>query len=276
MLSERVRTELPEVSMLVAPKSSQHDIERVHSTRYVSQVFSGTLSQSEERRIGFPWSPSLVERSRRSAGATQAAAQAALRDGVSVNLAGGTHHAHQDFGSGFCVFNDIAIAIRDLQSQGLQRLAVLDLDVHQGDGTATIFESDTSVLTTSIHCETNFPFRKAMSDFDIGLVKGSSDSVYFEAMERVLHRIEVFKPQLLFYLAGADPYEADTLGHLAITKSGLLLRDERVLGWARQFETPIAIAMGGGYAHNIPDIVDIHFNTVRLALDHASEFNGTV
>lgn len=276
MLAERVRNELPEVNILVAPKSSRQDIERVHSRHYVSQVFDGTLSKSEERRIGFPWSPSLVERSRRSAGATQAAAQAALVDGVSVNLAGGTHHAHQDFGSGFCVFNDIGIAIKSLQKQGLQRLAVLDLDVHQGDGTATLFENDTTVLTTSIHCETNFPFRKASSDVDIGLPKGSTDRVYFNAMEQVLMRIEAFKPQLVFYLAGADPYEADSLGHLAITKSGLLLRDERALSWARQFETPMAIVMGGGYAQNIPDIVDIHFNTVRLALDHASEFNGTV
>lgn len=276
LLAERVRNELPEVSVLVAPKSSRQDIERVHSTHYVSQIFEGTLTKSEERRIGFPWSPSLVERSRRSAGATQAAAQAAITDGVSVNLAGGTHHAHADFGSGFCVFNDIGIAIRSLQSQGIQRLAVLDLDVHQGDGTAKLFESDVDILTTSIHCETNFPFRKAVSDVDVGLPKGSTDHVYLDALEQVLARIETFQPQLVFYLAGADPYEADTLGHLAITKSGLLLRDERALSWARQFETPMVIVMGGGYADNIPDIVDIHFNTVRLALDHASEFNGTV
>lgn len=276
LLAERVRAELPEVNILVAPKSTRTDIERIHSPAYVSQVFEGRLSKSEERRIGFPWSPSLVERSRRSAGATQAAAEAALLDGVSVNLAGGTHHAHRDFGSGFCVFNDIAIAIRSVQQQGLTRLAVLDFDVHQGDGTARLFESDPSVFTTSIHCETNFPFRKASSDLDIALPKGTSDTTYLNAVDKVLSQVESFKPSLIFYLAGADPYEDDTLGHLCLSKSGLLLRDERVLTWARQLSMPIAIVMGGGYAHRIPDIVDIHFNTVRLALDHASEFNGTV
>lgn len=276
LLATRVRRELPEINMLIAPPSSRADVQRVHAPLYVAQVFEGRLSKSEERRIGFPWSPSLVERSLRSAGATQAAAQSALLDGVSVNLAGGTHHAHRDFGAGFCVFNDVAIAVRALQHQGIEKLAVLDLDVHQGDGTAKIFESDPNVLTTSVHCATNFPFRKTASDLDIALPKGTTDAPYLDAVEQALLRLESHAPQVLFYLAGADPYELDTLGHLAVSKTGLLLRDERVFAWARQSSTPIVIVMGGGYAPNIPDIVEIHFNTVRLALNHASEFNGTV
>jgi acetoin utilization deacetylase AcuC-like enzyme len=276
LLSARVNCELPEISMLMAPASSREDIERVHASSYVSQVFDGTLSASEERRIGFPWSPSLVERSRRSVGATQAAAHSALLDGVSVNLAGGTHHAHHEFGSGFCVFNDIAIAIRVLQEKGIRRLAVLDLDVHQGDGTAALFEFDANVLTTSVHCGTNFPFRKIASDLDIALENGTGDEQYLDAVKYALARISVHGPDILFYLAGADPYVEDKLGHLSVSKSGLLLRDELVFTWARRTATPVAIVMGGGYATRIDDIVDIHFNTVRLALDHASAFNGMV
>ena len=276
LLAARVRRELPEISMLVAPASPRWDIEQVHALSYVNHVFDGSLSAADQRRIGFPWSPSLVERSRRSVGATQAASLSALLDGVSVNLAGGTHHAHHTFGSGFCVFNDIAIAARSLQRKGVLKLAVLDLDVHQGDGTAALFEFDGDVLTTSVHCGKNFPFRKAVSDLDIALEDGAGDEAYLEAVKQALARIDMHTPEFLFYLAGADPYIEDKLGHLSVSKSGLLLRDELVFAWARRTSTPVAIVMGGGYASSIDDIVDIHFNTVRLALDHASAFNGTV
>lgn len=274
LLAERVRSELPEVEMLVAPAIEREFIESVHSPDYVARVFGGRLSQSEQRRIGFPWSVSLVERSRRSAGATNAAATAALLDGVAVNLAGGTHHAHEDFGSGFCVFNDIAIAIRRLAGEGLSRFAVVDLDVHQGDGTAAIFESTPDVLTTSIHCESNFPFRKAKSDIDIALKRGCEDEAYLIELDELLKRVLAHRPDMVFFLAGADPFIGDKLGHLALSKQGLLLRDQKVLDWAKHHTLPLTICMGGGYAPDIPDIVDIHFNTVRLALSHSSEFNG--
>ncbi|MGB0647393.1 MAG: histone deacetylase [Bradymonadia bacterium] len=276
LLADRVRSELPEANILTAPAIDRELIESVHTPDYVARVFDGRLSPSEQRRIGFPWSQSLVERSRRSAGATNAAATSALEDGVSVNLAGGTHHAHADFGSGFCVFNDIAIAIHHLQKEGLDRFAVIDLDVHQGDGTATLFASAPDVMTTSMHCESNFPFRKAKSSIDIALKKGCKDEDYLTALNGLLTSVLAHRPEMVFFLAGADPFMGDKLGHLALSKYGLLLRDQTVLDWAKQNELPVTICMGGGYAPKISDIVDIHFNTVRLALAHSSELNGTL
>ncbi len=276
LLSERVKAELPEVEVLIAPAASRYAIERIHEATYVDKVFSGTLAPQQQRRIGFPWSKGLVERSRRSVGATMAASKAALVDGVSVNLAGGTHHAHADFGAGFCVFNDVAVAVEDVRKVGREKIAIIDCDVHQGDGTAKIFEDDPQTLTISIHGAQNFPFRKTKSNLDVALPNGAADDVYLQALRRALAVLEDFNPDMVFYVAGADPYEHDTLGHLKLSKEGLVLRDQTVLRTASRCNAPTVIVMGGGYATHIPDIVDIHFNTVRLALTSASAFNGTI
>ena len=276
LLSERVHGELPEIEVLTAPAASWDAIKRVHDHTYVKHVSRGTLTAREQRRIGFPWSLGLVERSRRSVGATMAASTAALSDGISVNLAGGTHHAHRDFGAGFCVFNDVAVSIEDMRQSGLETFAVLDCDVHQGDGTAKIFEHDESVMTVSLHGAENFPFRKTHSNLDIPLETGTNDNRYLAALEFALENVHRHAPEMLFYVAGADPYMGDKLGHLSLSKDGLLLRDQMVFRYARTQQVPVIAVMGGGYAEYIPDIVDIHFNTVRLALESASAFNGTM
>ena len=274
LLSKRVKLELSEVEVLVAPAISRTAVEYVHDKRYVADVFNGRLDEQAQRRIGFPWSKALVERSRRSVGATVAASHAALVDGVSVNLAGGTHHAHHDFGSGFCVFNDVAIAIDQMKRVGVKQFAVVDCDVHQGDGTAKLLENDEQVLTVSLHGAKNFPFRKMNSSIDIALPQGITDQPYLAALRKVLYQVDSFAPEMIFYVAGADPFAGDKLGHLHLSKDGLSVRDQLVIDFARDRQMPLAITMGGGYAEDISDIVDIHFNTVRLALVSASAFNG--
>lgn len=251
----------------VPPAASDPEIERVHCPRYRERVASGTLSPAEQRAIGFPWSEPMVERSRRSSGATIAAAREALTHGWAANLAGGTHHAFRDRGEGFCVFNDVAIAARALQAEaGLQRIAVIDCDVHQGNGTAAIFAGDDSVFTFSIHGARNFPFTKEASDLDIELADGTGDDEYLWHLESGLDEtLERSRPQLAFYLAGADPYEGDRLGRLKLTKAGLARRDELVLSALAARGIPVAIAMAGGYARDIEDSVDIHANTIRTA-----------
>ena len=261
-------------TLLVPPAASDEQLLLCHTVRYVNAVVSGSLSQAEIRRIGFPWSEKMVERSRRSTGATIAACRAALRDSVAVNLAGGTHHAMSDVGEGYCVFNDAAVAIRALQSEGLiQRACVIDLDVHQGNGTAQIFSEDDSVFTLSIHGTKNFPLRKTASDLDIDLDDGTDDEAYLSALQDALQIVAQnatkYAPfDLAIYLAGADPYQDDRLGRLGLTMAGLRRRDELVLRWAGLDSLPIAIAMAGGYAKKVPDIVDIHAATVRLATEH--------
>jgi acetoin utilization deacetylase AcuC-like enzyme len=239
----------------------------VHCARYRERVANGALDAAEQRAIGFPWSPAMVERSRRSSGATLAAAREALARGWSANLAGGTHHAFRDRGEGFCVFNDAAIAARALQAEaGLQRLAIVDCDVHQGNGTASIFAGDASVFTFSIHGARNFPFAKEASDLDIELADGTGDDEYLWHLERGLDEtLERSRPQLVFYLAGADPFEDDRLGRLALTKPGLLRRDQLVLATLHARGIPVALAMAGGYARNIEDSVEIHANTIQAA-----------
>lgn len=216
-----------------------------------------------------PWSPELVERSRRSVGATIAACRAALVDGVAANLAGGTHHAMRGACLGYCVYNDAAVAVRVLQREGqIGRAAIIDCDVHQGDGTAAIFAGDRSVFTFSIHGGKNFPFRKEPGDLDIDLADGTGDDAYLEALERGLERTAAqIAPDLVVYLAGADPYQGDRLGRLALTTTGLKDRDRLVLRWVHQMKIPVAIAMAGGYAHDINDTVKIQSNTIRLALE---------
>ena len=251
----------------VPEAASDAQITRAHCPGYLDRVARGALSAAEQRAIGFPWSERMVERSRRSAGATLAAAREALTRGWSANLAGGTHHAFRDRGEGFCVFNDAAIAARAMQVEaGLQRIAIVDCDVHQGNGTAAIFAGDASVFTFSIHGARNFPFRKEASDLDVELADGTGDDEYLWHLERGLDEaLERSRPQLAFYLAGADPYEGDRLGRLALTKRGLARRDEHVLRTLRARGVPVAIAMAGGYARDIEDSVEIHANTLLAA-----------
>lgn len=246
------------------------EILRAHGRGYLDRVVGGGLAAAEIRRIGFPWTPQMVERSRRSAGATIEACRAALDEGVGVNLAGGTHHAFRDHGEGYCVFNDAAIAALAVQAEGLaRRVAIIDCDVHQGNGTAAILADDPTVFTFSIHGARNFPFRKEASDLDIELPDGCGDTTYLDALERgVCHALSAAQPDLVIYLAGADPFEGDRLGRLALTKAGLQARDCLVFEICAASALPVAVAMAGGYARNIADTVDIHFATVSAASQH--------
>jgi acetoin utilization deacetylase AcuC-like enzyme len=256
-----------EADFRVPEGATDAEITRVHCPAYLERVAMGGLTDDEVKAIGFPWSERMVERSRRSSGATLAAAREALTQGWSANLAGGTHHAFRDRGEGFCVFNDAAIAARAMQVEaGLQRIAVVDCDVHQGNGTASIFAGDESVFTFSIHGARNFPFRKEASDLDIELADGTGDEEYLWHLERGLDEtLERSRPQLVVYLAGADPYEDDRLGRLKLTKAGLARRDRHVLATLRGRGIPVAIAMAGGYARDIADSVEIHARTILTA-----------
>ena len=252
----------------VEPHAATDDeLVRVHDQAYVGRVLAGTLSAAEIRRIGFPWSPALVERSLRSTGAAVDAAAAALADGVAASLAGGTHHAGRDWGEGYCVFNDTAVAARELQARGLvRRVVILDCDVHQGNGTAEIFDGDQSVFTMSIHGARNFPLRKHPGSLDVPLEDGTGDDAYLTALApAVAESFEQGRPDLVLYIAGADPYEGDRLGRLALTKPGLLARDQLVLAAAASAGVPLAIVCGGGYCEEIESIVDIHAATMLLA-----------
>ena len=273
-LRERVAAVAPN-RMREPPAATDVELANAHDPAYIAAVSTGRLDSRAMRRIGFPWSAAMVERSRRSAGATLAACRTALECGAGVNLAGGTHHAHRDFGEGFCVFNDAAVAATTLHSEGLvRRVLVVDLDVHQGDGTAAILAGDDDFFTLSMHGRNNFPFRKASSRLDVELDDRTEDHAYLAALEVALPlAIERSRPQLAIYLAGADPYENDRLGRLALTKRGLEARDTYVFDTLRELGIPVAIAMAGGYAEDIDDVVDIHFATVSAALqrftDHA-------
>jgi acetoin utilization deacetylase AcuC-like enzyme len=275
LLRQRVEAELPQIELLEAPMASDGELALAHSPTYVSHVADGLLSAAQQREIGFPWSPRMVERARRSVGATIAAARAALRDGVGANLAGGTHHAYADKGSGYCVFNDVAVAARLMQAEShrqhrrLLRVAVIDLDVHQGNGTASIFRDDPTVFTLSLHGEKNFPFRKEASDLDVNLPDGCGDVDYLHALDGALkqlwsHQADTL-PGLIFYVAGADPHEGDRLGRLKLSAAALTERDSRVFSSARERGIPVAVSMAGGYGKDIADTVAIHFSTLKLA-----------
>lgn len=252
---------------IVPEAASDADILRAHDAAYLARVRAGTLDAAEQRRIGFPWSAAMVERSRRSAGATLSACRAALKEGCAANLAGGTHHAHRDFGSGFCVFNDAAIAALAMRAEGrVRRVAIIDCDVHQGDGTAAILAAESEVFTLSLHGAKNFPFRKTRSTLDVDLPDGTQDAAYLSALEDALvEAIDRFAPELVIYLAGADPYAGDRLGRLGLSLDGLKARDERVLERCARRGIPVALAMAGGYAHEIDDTVSIHVATVLTA-----------
>ena len=240
---------------------------QVHTARWVEAVLENRLTEAEERRLGFPWSPELVVRSLASVGGTCAAAVRALDDGIGGNLAGGTHHAFPDHGEGYCVFNDIAVSIRMLQAAGsIQRAVVVDLDVHQGNGTAAVFEGDADVFTFSMHGERNFPFRKQRSSLDIGLSDGVGDEVYLDALARHLPRVlEASRPDILYYQAGVDALAEDTLGRLSLSHAGLEARDAFVLEAARRSGVPVVVTLGGGYARPLEASVRAHIGTYRAA-----------
>ncbi len=251
----------------VPQAASDEQILRAHDAAYLQRVVSGTLADEEIRRIGFPWTEQMVERSRRSCGATVEACRAALQQGAAVSLAGGTHHAFRSHGAGYCVFNDAAIAALAMQFEGrAKRILIVDCDVHQGDGTAAILADDSSVFTFSIHAAKNFPFRKAESDLDVALPDGCNDEMYLSALhDGLCHSLSASRPDLAIYLAGADPFEGDRLGRLFLSKGGLDLRDQMLFAMCADMAVPVATVMAGGYARCIEDTVDIHFNTVHRA-----------
>ena len=283
LLRERVEVESG-LTLHPALPASEAELALAHAPAYIAAVIDGSLSAAQQREIGFPWSDAMVARSRRSVGATINAARAALAGGVGANLAGGSHHASADRGSGYCVFNDVAVATRVLQAEmqttrgELLRVAVIDLDVHQGNGTAAIFADDPSVFTLSLHGAKNFPFRKERSDLDVALPDGCTDADYLAALDDAL--LQLWRchadapPGLIFYVAGADAHEGDRLGRLKLTTAGLAERDRRVFAATRARRIPTAVVMAGGYGRVIEDTVDVHLNTLRAAQNSWQGWNN--
>lgn len=278
MVREGVGAASPQVQFHEAPHTTDGVLALAHHPAYIQRVCSGTLSDAEQKAIGFPWSGQMVERSRRSAGATISACRAALESSVAANLAGGTHHAHADHGEGFCVFNDAAIAARLMQAERrVASVAIVDLDVHQGNGTASILARDDSIFTLSLHAENNYPFKKAGSDLDIALADGTGDAAYLDALHEALDALfRRFSPGLIIYLAGADPHEGDRLGRLKLTIAGLAARDRMVLDRAGERGIPVALAMAGGYGKNIQDTVAVHVQTIAIASQYARSTQPTI
>jgi len=276
LLREAVDSELPAVRVREARPASDGELALVHDPAYVVAIAEGQLSAAQQREIGFPWSLRMAERARRSVGATIAAARAALTEGVGANLAGGTHHAFADRGSGYCVFNDVAVAARLMQAEWQRRrrqplrVLVVDLDVHQGNGTAAIFADDPTVFTLSLHGARNFPARKERSDLDVELPDGCADEEYLAALDAALawvwqfHAIEPFG--LAFFVAGADPHEGDRLGRLKLTFDGLARRDACVFDALCRHGVPVAVSMAGGYGRDLGSTVAVHLKTLELAL----------
>lgn len=284
LLHERVVLELPGIRLEQAQPASEGELALVHTPHYIAAVLQGHLSATQQREIGFPWSDRMAERARRSVGATIQAARSALRYGVAANLAGGTHHASADKGGGYCVFNDVAVAARLMQAEWhrlhrqLLRVAVVDLDVHQGNGTAAIFRDDPTVFTLSLHGEKNFPFRKEPGDLDVNLPDGCGDAQYLDALDTALaelwarHRDGL--PGLIFFLAGADPHEGDRLGRLKLSTAGIAERDRRVFSAARERGIPVALSMAGGYGREVDVTVQVQVNTLGLALEAWQRWNN--
>lgn len=272
-LRQRVMAEglVPAGQLHEPARASRDALLRVHEASYVDRVSEGQLSAAEQRRIGFPWSEALVERSYRAVGGTCAAVEAALVHGVAMNLAGGTHHAFPAHGEGFCVFNDVAVAIRAAVADGrITRAAVIDLDVHQGNGTHAIFANDPQVFTFSMHGRRNFPFHKVPGRLDIELEDGTGDDAYLALLAEALPQVLAdSSPDLVVYLAGADPHAGDRLGRLSLSFEGLARRDAMVLHAAREVGIPVAITIAGGYGHDIDQTVEVHCRTVRVARDFA-------
>ena len=268
--------EQPAIRVHEAPPASDGELALVHTPLYVNAVAEGLLSKAQQREIGFPWSLRMAERARRSVGATIAAARAALAEGLAANLAGGTHHAYPDRGSGYCVFNDVAVAARLMQAEwhrrqrSLLRVIVIDLDVHQGNGTAAIFADDPTVFTLSLHGAKNFPAHKERSDLDVELPDGCGDADYLAALDTALaeawRRHGESPPGLAFYVAGADPHEDDRLGRLKLSFDGLAERDRRVFAALRLRGIPAAVSMAGGYGRDVHGTVAVHSRTLSEAL----------
>lgn len=284
LLRDRLAQELPGLRLEQAPPASEGELALAHTPSYISAVLQGHLSGSQLREIGFPWSERMAERACRSVGATIQAARVALREGVAANLAGGTHHASADKGGGYCVFNDVAVAARLMQAEWhrlhrrLLRVAVIDLDVHQGNGTAAIFRDDPTVFTLSLHGEKNFPFRKEPSDLDVNLPDGCTDAPYLAALDAALAELWARHrdgpPGLIFFLAGADPHEGDRLGRLKLSTAGMAERDRRVFAAARERRIPIALSMAGGYGHDLGTTVQVQVNTLREAIESWRQWNN--
>ena len=275
MLRDRLADELPTVRLQQAQPATDGELALAHSPAYVKAIQDGSVDPRILREIGFPWSEAMAERARRSVGATIGACRAAIREGVAANIAGGTHHASADRGGGFCVFNDAAVGARLMQAEWARshrsalRVAVIDLDVHQGNGTARIFRNDDSVFTLSLHGQKNLPFRKEPSDLDVDLPDGCRDDEYLAALEGALAELEGrFEPGLVIYLAGADPHEGDRLGRLKLTWDGLEARDRRVFDWCWERRLPLAFAMAGGYGTRIEDTVQVQVNTFKVAAQY--------
>jgi acetoin utilization deacetylase AcuC-like enzyme len=275
LLRDRVAAECSGLRLAEAEAASDGELALVHTPGYIGDVVAGRLTAAAQREIGFAWSERLVERSRRSVGATIAASRAALAEGVAVHLAGGTHHAYADKGSGYCVFNDVAVAARLMQVEAhrqqrrVLRAWVIDLDVHQGNGTAAIFRDDPTVFTLSLHGAKNFPFRKEEGDLDVALPDGCDDDRYLAALDAALdlawQRQSEAPPGLAFYLAGADPHEGDRLGRLKLSDAGLAERDRRVFEVLRCRRVPVAVTMAGGYGRDIATTVAVQLRTVLIA-----------
>ena len=275
ILRDRLARELPFVRLMQAHPASDGELALAHDPSYIRAISDGSIDARQMREIGFPWSEAMADRARRSVGATVAACRASFAEGVAANIAGGTHHAGAASGSGFCVFNDAAVAARLMQAEWSRgharplKVAVIDLDVHQGNGTASIFSNDPSVFTLSLHGHKNFPFRKEDSDLDVALPDGCGDDDYLHALEGALDELDRrFEPGLVIYLAGADPHEGDRLGRLKLTWDGLEARDRRVFDWAWQRRAPLAFAMAGGYGTRIEDTVQAQVNTFKVAMDY--------
>jgi acetoin utilization deacetylase AcuC-like enzyme len=246
---------------------SNIDLQRAHTEDYLHRFNNGLLTKAEMRLTGLPWSPELVQRVKHTVGATVAVCRHALHDGVGLSLGGGTHHACSDHGQGYCLYNDIAVAARALQAEGsVNRVLVIDCDVHQGNGTAEITAGDASIFTFSIHGEKNFPYDKIPGDLDVGLPDGTGDDAYLGALDEALDTaLSRSRPDLAIYLAGADVHEQDRFGRLALTKSGIGLRDEMVLSRCRALNIPVGVVMAGGYSHDLAEMVEIQVQTVQVA-----------
>lgn len=286
LLREAVAAHLPDIRWHEAPAASEGELALAHTPSDVSAIKTGNVEPRIQREIGFPWSMAMAERACRSVGGTIAACRSALLGaGVAANIAGGTHHAYADHGSGFCVFNDAAVAARLMQAEAARhrrnrpplQVAIIDLDVHQGNGTARIFQDDSSVFTLSLHGERNFPFRKERSDLDVPLPDGCGDDEYLHTLELALEELtQRFEPEFLIYLAGADVHEGDRLGRLKLSGDGIEARDRRVFNWAWQKRLPLAMVMAGGYGHRIEDTVAVQLNSYRIASEFALRWQQSI
>ncbi len=286
LLRDRLAANLPQVRMQQAPEVTEGELALAHDPAYIQAIADGSVDAKILREIGFPWSPAMAARARRSVGGTLAAGRAALSgEGLAANLAGGTHHSYAHKGGGFCVFNDLAVTARVLQAEWARRhgqrhaalqVAIIDLDVHQGNGTASIFRNDNSVFTLSLHGDKNFPFRKEDSDLDIALPDGCGDAEYLAALENALLDLEGrFSPGAVLYLAGADPHEGDRLGRLKLSFDGMQSRDRRIFDWCFQRRLPCVFAMGGGYGSDISTTIQVQENTYRIAVEYWQRWQET-